>query len=43
MNQARLDARTQVGFVKPYVIVERRRALEWLLSREQWCDIELDT
>jgi len=43
INQTRLDARTQVGPVKPYVIVERRRALEWLLSREQWSDIELDT
>src|SRR5690348_12245242 len=28
INQARLDARTQVGSVKPYVIEERRRALE---------------
>jgi len=43
INQARVDARAQVGSVKPYLIVERRRALEWLLGREQWSDIELDT
>jgi hypothetical protein len=43
INQSRLDPRTEVRSVKPYVIVERRRALEWLLVREQWSDIEFDT
>ncbi|MBX3443950.1 MAG: DUF4272 domain-containing protein [Planctomyces sp.] len=31
------------GAVDPYVIVERRRALEWLLTDEPWEDISLDT
>lgn len=29
--------------IKPYVIVERRRALEWLLSEESWDEVPLDT
>jgi hypothetical protein len=29
--------------VEPYVIVERRRALEWLLADECWDDVSLDT
>jgi hypothetical protein len=29
--------------IKPYVIVERRRALEWLLSDETWDEAPLDT
>jgi hypothetical protein len=31
------------GKVEAYVVVERRRALEWLLTDEGWEDIELDT
>ena len=31
------------GKVEEYVIVERRRALEWLLTDEPWEDISLDT
>ena len=29
--------------IRPYVIVERRRSLEWLLSDESWDEISLDT
>lgn len=29
--------------LKPYVILERRRALDWLLSEESWDEIDLDT
>lgn len=29
--------------IKPYVIVERRRSLEWLLSNESWDEVHLDT
>jgi hypothetical protein len=29
--------------LKPYVVIERRRALEWLLSKEAWDEISLDT
>ena len=31
------------GKVPPYIVVERRRDLEWLLSDEDWDDISLDT
>lgn len=29
--------------IEPYVVVERRRVLEWLLSEESWDEISLDT
>jgi len=29
--------------LKPYVVVERRRALEWLLSKVAWDEVSLDT
>ena len=29
--------------IKPFVIVERRRSLEWLLSEEAWDGVPLDT
>jgi hypothetical protein len=29
--------------IKPYIVVERRRALEWLISTNPWEDITLDT
>lgn len=29
--------------IRPYVIVERRRSLEWLLSDESWDEVALDT
>ena len=29
--------------VKPYMIIERRRALEWILSDEAWDELALDT
>lgn len=31
------------GFVDPYVIVYRRQALEWVLSRDDWDSVDLDT
>lgn len=31
------------GAIAEYVIVERRHALEWLLSNDAWTDIHLDT
>lgn len=31
------------GVIEPYVVVYRRRALEWVLSRARWDDIPLDT
>ena len=31
------------GKVKPHVITERRKALEWLISEESWDEVQLDT
>lgn len=43
LNQARLDGVKPKHRLSPIVVVERRRALEWILSREDWDDISLDT
>lgn len=40
---AQLTGRKIPGKVEAYVIVERRRALEWLLTDECWDDVSLDT
>jgi len=40
---AYLHHRAIPGQVRPYVIVERRRALEWLTSGFHWDEISLDT
>jgi len=29
--------------IEPYIVIERRRALEWLLSEDNWEDVSLDT
>jgi hypothetical protein len=43
INQSRVQGRGRTASLMPYVIVERRRALEWLLGQAQWDDVELDT
>lgn len=48
LHWAIVDAELQgkklpAGAVKPYVVIERRRALEWMLTDEEWEDISLDT
>jgi hypothetical protein len=43
VRQAYLSGGGSAGKVPPYVIEERRRALEWLLSSEQWDEVALDT
>jgi hypothetical protein len=43
VRQARLESRDPPGQLKAYVIEERRRALEWLLSNERWDSVSLDT
>jgi hypothetical protein len=43
IRQAEVSGKQLPGDLKPYVIVERRRALEWLLSKEAWDEIPLDT
>ncbi len=43
IQESELSGKRQTGNLKPYVVVERRRALEWLLSKESWDGIPLDT
>jgi hypothetical protein len=43
VRQAEIERKPAPGNLKPYVVVERRRALEWLLSDEPWDGISLDT
>lgn len=44
IRQAQLDGNSPPGNVAPYVIEERRRALEWLLAGGVgWDDVVLDT
>lgn len=42
-RQAELNGKRPPANLKPYVVVERRRALEWLLSKEAWEEVPLDT
>jgi Domain of unknown function (DUF4272) len=41
--QAQLEGKKLPGDVGPHVITERRRALEWMLSKEDWDELSLDT
>ena len=43
LKQSELISKRQPGNLKPFVVIERRRALEWLLSQEEWDRISLDT
>lgn len=43
IRQSELTGKRSPGNLKPYVVVERRRALEWLLSKEAWDEVPLDT
>ncbi len=43
VRQAGIDGRPLPSGLRSYVIVERRRALEWLLSDCPWDEIPLDT
>jgi len=43
IRQAEIEGKEPPDGLKSYVIVERRRALEWLLSNESWDSISLDT
>lgn len=43
IHQAAVSSNVMPGRVPPHVVIERRRALEWLLSRESWDDVSLDT
>jgi hypothetical protein len=43
LREAELRGKRIPGKVHPYVVIERRRALEWILSDEAWDEITLDT
>ena len=44
INQAVVDKKAPPGKVPPHVVIERRRALEWMLSSSEWDDVSsLDT
>lgn len=43
IRQAQLSGNELPKKVQPYVIEERRRALEWLLGDAEWYEITLDT
>jgi hypothetical protein len=41
--QSSIDGVPPPRSLKPNIVIERRRALEWLLSSESWNEISLDT
>jgi hypothetical protein len=43
IRQAEIERKPPPAQLKTYVVVERRRALDWLLSNESWETISLDT
>jgi hypothetical protein len=43
IRQAEIDRREPPARLNSYVVVERRRALEWLLSSDSWDGVSLDT
>lgn len=43
VRQAELNGKQPPAGLKGYVVIERRRALEWLLGNEPWDAVSLDT
>jgi hypothetical protein len=43
LRQAEIDGARPPGGLKHYVVVERRRALEWTLGSDSWDAVSLDT
>ena len=43
IENSKLRAQAPPGAVDPYVIVERRRALQWITTKEEWDEVVLDT
>lgn len=43
LRQAQHEEKPVPGKAAPHVIIERRRALEWLISSEPWDEVSLDT
>ena len=43
-TEKRINKETNIGNLNPGIVIERRRALEWLISKKKdWYDISLDT
>ena len=43
-RENKIDSITRIGKLNPDVVIERRRGLEWLISKEtDWFNISLDT
>jgi Domain of unknown function (DUF4272) len=43
VRDAEIRGQKNPGKVKPHVIVERRRALEWIVGSDDWDNVQLDT
>jgi len=43
IRDAEIHSKTVPGKVPGNVVIERRRALEWMIGNDQWDDVELDT
>jgi len=43
IRDAEIHGKPPPGKLKPYVVIERRRAFEWLLSRDKWDEVMMDT
>jgi hypothetical protein len=43
IRQSEISGKRPLGNLNPCVVIERRRALEWLLSKEAWDEGPLDT
>lgn len=43
INQSMIDGIKSNPRISPIVVAERRRALEWMLSKEDWDEVRLDT
>lgn len=43
VRESRLSDQWRAGNLQPYVVIERRRALEWLLCTDDWDETPMDT
>ena len=43
IRDSELEGKSTLGSVPARVVIERRRALDWLLSQEPWDEVTLDT
>jgi hypothetical protein len=43
VREAQIAGQKSPGKVQPYVIVERRRALDWIVGADEWEEVSLDT